>query len=223
MKEHQSRTVTLSGQTLDGETRRAVADLADGVIVFPTDTFYGLGTRPSSAEGVRRIYRLKGRPAAAPLLLLIDDPHRMDRLASSVTERHRRLMERFWPGPLTILFTARPGLPAAVVSERGDVAARLPGSALCRRIVAAAGGILTGTSANVSGEAPSRSVSGISASVVAGADLVLDAGTLPPSEVSTVLSLAGGRMTPVREGAVKIGEVEGFLRTEGGDEAPENG
>jgi L-threonylcarbamoyladenylate synthase len=129
-------------------------------------------------------------------------------------------MERFWPGPLTLLFPAREGLPAGIVSPGGEVALRVPGSGLCRAVIAAAGGCLTGTSANRSGEPPPVDAQPVAASLDPGAflagdrgcaDLIIDGGTLPGGEVSTLLMSRDGRPAPLREGAVTMREVERFL------------
>jgi L-threonylcarbamoyladenylate synthase len=188
-----------------------------GAIVFPTDTFYALGADPRLAEGVRRVFSLKKRPPSQPLLLLLDGKERVGSYAASVSAAHRALMDRFWPGPLTILFPARGGLVEGVVSSGGEIALRVPGDALSRAVIAAAGGALTGTSANLTGDAPPEDAARALASLGRETDLVVDAGTLPAAEVSTLLRLSGGRPTALREGAVKLGEIEEFLA--GGKEA----
>jgi L-threonylcarbamoyladenylate synthase len=206
-------SLRIRGGKLTGEDahRIAAAVRSGGTVLYPTDTFYALGADPRSAEGVRRVFALKRRPASQPLLLLLDGEERVERYAASVSPAHRALMERFWPGPLTLLFPARGGLAEGVVSSGGEVALRVPGNTLSREVVAAAGGGLTGTSANLTGEPP-RSVAALAlASLGEDADLVVDAGTLPAAEVSTLLRLSGGRPTALREGALKLGEIEEFL------------
>jgi L-threonylcarbamoyladenylate synthase len=182
-----------------------------GVIVFPTDTFYALGANPLSSRGIARVFDLKRRSPGSPLLLLLDAPARVESYASSVSSGHRLLMEHFWPGPLTLLFPARAGLPEGVVSPSGEIALRVPGHRLSRRVVAAAGGALTGTSANRSGAPPPATVSAALSSLAAVPELVVEAGTLTAAEVSTLLRLEGGRATALRKGAVPLVEVEKVL------------
>lgn len=204
---------------VDGECIAAVVRAA-GVIVFPTESFYALGADPLDCEAVAKVFRLKGRAPSQPLLVLLDSPAGVERFAREIPVSWPALMERFWPGPLTLLFPAREGLPAGIVSESGEVALRVPGSGLCREVIAAAGGALTGTSANRSGEPPPVDANRAAASLGPGADLagdrgyvdlIVDGGTLPGGEVSTLLGQRDGRPELLREGAVTMEEVEGFL------------
>ena len=118
------------------------------MILFPTDTLYGLGVDPCSPAGLAALFRLKGRDPGKPLPVLLADASLVGRYAAAIPAPWRALMERFWPGPLTLLFPAIPGLPPGIRSASGKVALRVPGSALCRSVLRAAGGSLTGTSAN---------------------------------------------------------------------------
>ena len=208
------------GLPAGGSAPIAVAFGSGGVIVFPTESFYALGADPLDREAVAKVFRLKKRAASQPLLVLLDSPAGVDRFAREIPAPWPALMERFWPGPLTLLFPAREGLPAGIVSRSGEVALRVPGSDLCRAVIAAAGGRLTGTSANRSGEPPPVDIRSAVSSLDPGADLAVDlavdGGTLPGGEVSTLLAPRDGRPALLREGAVTMKEVEMFLSEEGG-------
>jgi L-threonylcarbamoyladenylate synthase len=189
---------------------------AGGVLLYPTDTLYGLGADPCSPAAVARVFRLKGRSADKPLPVLIEGPHLLERFAASVPEAWQRFIRRFWPGPLTLVFPARGDLPPGVRSAAGEVAVRVPGSALCRAVLRAAGGSLTGTSANPAGGAAPADPLGAAGLLYGLPDLVLDAGTLPPSPVSTIIRMGrDGRAEVVREGAVGRGELEAAEAGEG--------
>jgi len=183
---------------------------AGGVVLFPTESFYALGGDPLSAPGLEKVFRLKVRTRERTVLLLLDGPDRVRLFAGSVPEPCRVLMERFWPGPLTLLFPANRGLPEGIVSPRGEVALRVPGSPLSRAVLAAAGGVLTGTSANVTGTPPPTDPRA-ALRAFDEADLLVDGGTLPGGRVSTLLTLKGGQPAVLREGAVGLGEVEALL------------
>ena len=175
---------------------------AGAVILFPTDTLYGLGVDPRSTAGLAALLRLKGRDPAKPLPVLLADASLVERYAASIPAPWPALMRRFWPGPLTLLFPARPGLPPGIGSSAGKVALRVPGSALCRSVLEAAGGSLTGTSANRSGDAGTGDAALALRSLGGGVDLIVDAGTLPPSPPSTLLDVdAAGEPTTLRAGA----------------------
>jgi L-threonylcarbamoyladenylate synthase len=183
---------------------------AGGVVLFPTESFYALGGDPLSAAGLEKVFRLKGRTRERTLLLLLDGPDRVGLFADSVPEPYPALMEHFWPGPLTLLFPANRGLPEGIVSPRGEVALRVPGSPLSRAVLAAAGGVLTGTSANVTGTPPTVDPRA-ALRAFDEADLLIDGGTLPGGRVSTLLALKDGRPVVLREGAVGRREVEAVL------------
>lgn len=187
---------------------------AGGILLYPTETLYGLGADPWSAAAVERVFRLKGRGPARPLLVLIESAAVLERFAATVPPPWRRLMEAFWPGPLTLLFPSRPEVPAGVRSGAGEVALRVPGSALCRAVLRAAGGALTGTSANPSGAAGGADPGAAIAGLGPGVDLVVDAGTLPARAVSTLVGIDEcGAVRVLRRGAVPEREVHEALAT----------
>ncbi len=180
-----------------------VAARAGGVILFPTDTLYGLGVVPRSPAGLAALSRLKGRDPGKPFPVLLADASLVDRYAAVIPAPWRVLMQRFWPGPLTLLFPAIPGLPPGICSVSGKVALRVPGGALCRSVLRAAGGSLTGTSANVSGAGGAGDPATALRDLGAGIDLFVNAGTLPPSPASTLLDMdASGSVVVLRAGAI---------------------
>lgn len=189
----------------------AAAARAGGVILLPTDTLYGLGADPRSPAAIARVLRIKGRDPAKPLPVLLAARGLLPRFAAAVPARWEPLLRRFWPGPLTLLFPARPDLPPGIRSPAGEVALRVPGSALCRAVLRAAGGALTGTSANRSGRAGAADAREALRSL-AGIALAVDAGTLPPSPASTIVGLGPeGGVRVLRAGAVSRGEIEDAL------------
>jgi L-threonylcarbamoyladenylate synthase len=166
----------------------AVAALERGeVIAFPTDTVYGLAARPGFEA---RIYELKGRPEGMPLILMVASESQLDGFVE-VDRRARWYMERWWPGPLTLVLPAVAG---------GTLGVRVPDHPLALELLAAAGALLT-TSANLHGEPPALDAA--SAASVPGLAGVLDGGPVSGGEPSTVISLLPGQeMTVIREGAI---------------------
>ena len=126
-----------------------------GVIAFPTDTFYGLGANPYNTKAVDKIYAIKGRHPNKPLLLLIDSIKKLDDLAEEISEAATKLIESFWPGPLTMLFKPKSTIPKNITT--GLIAIRQPGNLITRKILAELSFPLTAPSANISGEAPTTS------------------------------------------------------------------
>lgn len=182
---------------------------AGGVILFPTDTLYGLGVDPCSSAGLTALFRLKGRDPGKPFPVLLADAALIDRYAAAIPAAWRALMERFWPGPLTLLFPAVPGLPPGIRSASGKVALRVPGSALCRSVLKAAGGSLTGTSANAAGAGGTGDPAPARRELGTGIELFVNAGTLPHSPASTLLDMdTAGVVTTLRAGAIPEADLE---------------
>ena len=182
-----------------------------GVLVYPTETVYGIGSGPFQIEAMRRIHLLKQRSAPKPLLLLLGSTGDLRGLVRGVTREARRLMEEFWPGPLTLVFPAAPGLPDELTRGRGTIGIRIPSSPLCVRLIELTGTPLTSTSANLSGEEPLNSVGEMLSAFPPGIDCLLDAGPLPPSAPSTVVDVSGPVPVIVREGAISKEALITFL------------
>lgn len=188
----------------EGVRRAAGAVRAGGVIVFPTDTVYGVGCDPFNAAAVAGVYRLKGRPASRPAPVLGGSAEELAGIAG-LGPAHMRLAGRFWPGPLTIVAPLRDARLRASMGLSDTVAVRAPGGR-CAQALLAECGLLVGTSANASGGAP-HADPGACFAEMGGADVFVDGGRAPGSE-STIAELAGGRARVLREGAVPREEVE---------------
>lgn len=174
---------------------------AGGLVVFPTDTVYGLGASVFRPAAIRRIYRLKGRSYKKPLPLLVAGRSQAEPLVEPISARLRRLVNDYWPGPLTVVFRTS-SLGRLITGGRESVAVRVPDHAAARALLKAFGGPLAVTSANRSGRPPS--VTGAAARKIFGgkADVVWDGGRCPRGVASTVLDASGPEWTLVREGAV---------------------
>lgn len=190
---------------------------AGGVVVFPTDTLYGLGADPGRAGPLARLLSLKGRAEGKPIPLLLDSAERAGSFAAEIPETARRLMERFWPGALTIVLPAVPRLHPAVTGPGGTVGLRVPDHPVPRALAGALGGAVTGTSANRAGRPGRWRDPGEIAREFGGAvEWILWDG---PSRAeadggspgSTVVSVEGGRVALLREGEVPFRIVTDYL------------
>jgi L-threonylcarbamoyladenylate synthase len=185
-----------------------------GVVAYPTETFYGLGALAADAGAVERLARAKGRPDGKPLPLLAADLAAVDAVAV-LDGAARQVAVGLWPGPLTLVLPARPGLPPAVTAGTGTVGIRVPGSEVARRLARAAGGALVSTSANPSGGPPPARVEDLDPALRARLDAILDAGPTPGGLPSTVIVLEDGRPRLLRPGPVSLEDVERALRPQG--------
>ncbi len=191
----------------------AASALRDGaIVVYPTETFYGLGALASHREAIERLARAKLRPEGKPLPLVAADAASALALWASPSDRARRLAAAFWPGPLTIVAPAVAGLPSLLALD-GQVAVRVPGAALARELCRAAGGPVVSTSANPSGGPPPDAVDALDPALLARVDVVLDGGRTPGGLPSTVVGLGPDGPRLLRDGVVPWADVERVLRS----------
>jgi len=193
--------------------RRAVEALRQGqVIVYPTDTVYGLGCRIDHPQAVRRIYEIKGRPSTEALPVLLADPVQVEEYAVGVTMIARRLISRFWPGAVTLVVRRSDRIPPAVAGGGDTVALRVPGHPVPRALVRALGLPMIGTSANSHGM-PSPATAQLAVCDLGDrVDLVLDGGRAALGRGSTVVDVTGEVARVLREGAIPASAIEGAAR-----------
>jgi len=173
-------------------TVRSVLD-GDGIVLLPTETFYGLAANPFSGTAVEKIFRLKARPATMPLPVLAASVEDVKRLCEIPPQHHRWILDQ-WPGPVTVILPLRIPLPAAGGT---DLAVRVPGHDLLRRLLARTGP-LTGTSANLHGEPPSRHAGAAMEHLNGLPDLLLDGGPTPGKAASSIIRFSGNDRITVR-------------------------
>jgi len=187
--------------------RRAVEALSEGqVIVFPTDTLYALSCRIDAAQAVRRVFTIKRRPPGEPLPVLLADRSQLDEYAEEVGGDARRLADRFWPGPLTIIVRRSARIPSAVTGGGPTVGLRVPAHALARALIRAAGIPLVGTSANSHGHPAPRTAQQAIFDIGPQVDLLLDGGRTRMAAPSTVVDTTQG-LRIVRAGAIPAAAV----------------
>jgi L-threonylcarbamoyladenylate synthase len=174
-----------------------------GLVIYPTDTVYGLGCNPRNEDAVSKLFAAKQRESR-PVPIMCDGLESASGLVV-LSPIALHLAERFWPGALTIVAPLSARLPFPLHQGTGTLGVRVPGSALCRTLVTKCGGILTGTSANVSGRAACRSAAEAEQALGSAVDLVLDGGTLTTAE-STVVRVTSAGIEVLRQGAVRVTE-----------------
>ena len=178
-----------------------------GVIAFPTRCLYGLGADAFNPEAVERIFKIKRRPAEKPILILIDDPVRLKGLVTIVSGKATAIMDRFWPGRVTLVFDAREDVPDYLTAGTGKIGIRLAGHPVAAALARAIQGPITGTSANVSGQPGCHQIEGLQPEVTEQLDLILDAGPLQGGKGSTVVDVTGEVPRVLREGEVSMHDI----------------
>jgi len=196
----------------NGLIRRAVDIIASGgVIAFPTRGLYGLGADALNARSIEKIFAIKRRPRRAPILVLIERRRQLMPLVKRVPRAALALMDRFWPGRVTLVFEASAVVPEILTAGSGRIGIRMAGHPVARALVRQLKSPLTATSANLSGGPAVADVDHMPAELVAGLDLILDAGPLAGGPGSTVVDVSVQPPRLIREGIVPARSLEGLL------------
>lgn len=180
---------------------------AGGIVAFPTETYYGLGVDPLNEDGLVRLFQVKNRPALKPVLVLVADREQVGLLAREISPTARTLMDRFWPGPLTLVLPACTELSPHLTGNTGTVGVRLSPHPAASELLRTFGGPLTATSANRSGHVPAVTAEEVRAAFGSEVDMVLDGGRTPGEKGSTLVGVNGNRITCIREGCIPFAEV----------------
>lgn len=185
---------------------------AGQMIVYPTETLYGLGARALSAAAVADVATVKGRDASKPIAVIASDITMAEQVVQEPSPAARRLMTRFWPGPLTLVLLARSSLPPELVAA-GAIGVRVPSHPIARALAAAAGEPITATSANPTGAPAPARLEDAHAYFGARVAAYVDGGVLAGGPPSTVVSIGPHAVRVVRSGAVPVGEIRDALRS----------
>jgi L-threonylcarbamoyladenylate synthase len=180
-----------------------------GVIAMPTESFYALGANPLDPAAVERVLAIKGRPAGKPILVVVVERGHLASLVATVTPSAEALIERFWPGPLTVILPAAAQVPECLTAGTGTVGVRLTADRSLTRLLRMVGP-LTGTSANRSGASPARSAEEVQMSLGGAVDLIVDGGRLVGGQPSTVVD-AVGPVRVIRDGPISRTQIAAAL------------
>ncbi|MBU1206609.1 MAG: threonylcarbamoyl-AMP synthase [Proteobacteria bacterium] len=182
-----------------------------GIVAFPTETFYGLGVDALEVKALLKIFQIKGREENKPLLLLVADRTWVPALVKEILPTADRLIERFWPGPLTLVFEAAAHLSPILTANTRKVGLRVSSHPVAQALVQAVGRAITGTSANLSSQ-PSASLAGeVFQALGVQVDVILDGGKTAGGLGSTVLDVSGVLPKIIRQGAIPQEELAPFL------------
>ena len=186
--------------------------LRGGVVAFPTETFYGLGADVSDLEALQKVFQIKRREENKPLLLLVADQTWLPKLVKEIPPVAGQLMEKFWPGPLTLVFQASPHLLSILTANTGRVGLRISSHPVAQALVQAVGRAITATSANITGQPSASLASEVSQALGKGVDAILDGGRTAGGLGSTVLDVSGVLPKIIRQGTVSPAELAPFLK-----------
>lgn len=196
--------------------RAAIAVQAGGVVLYPTDTLYGLGADAFSDSAVDRVYAIKGRDEGKPMHAIVADIAMAERFAE-ISDDARIILNKLPKGKVTVVAKKKAGLEQGICRRIDTFGFRIPDSEFCMAFLEAFGGPVTATSANASGMQPQMHVDAILEQLDAGAELlglVADTGTLPAAWPSTVVDCSGGAPVILREAAIPAADIWNALKSE---------
>lgn len=185
----------------------------DGIIGYPTETVYGIGSNIFSQIAVERIYQLKGRDQGKALIVIAADVIQISDLVAEIPDAAERLMENFWPGPLTIVFDASDELRHSAFRKAKTIAIRIPDSAICLSLIKTCGFPIVSTSANRSGKSPATTAEEVEKVFGRQLDLIIDGGATPARTPSTVIDVTRSPARIIREGAISKLEINTVFET----------
>ena len=199
----------------DKEMEEAVRVVRDGgVVAVPTDTLYGLAADAFNADAIERVFAIKERPEGMALPVLLADLDQLAMVAEGFPEAVKTLGGRYWPGPLTLIVRKAEGLPARLTAGQGTVAVRVPDHPAPRELARRLGRPITGTSANISGEADPQTLEELRRQVGKRVDCVVSAGPAPAGTASTIVDVTQDAPKLVREGAIPFAEIAAHWRAD---------
>jgi L-threonylcarbamoyladenylate synthase len=210
-----NRTPTRSAHEIASLDDALEALRAGQVIVYPTETFYGLGADPLEPAAMERLFALKRRAPGKPVALIAADRAMAMALAREVPADAHRLADAFWPGPLTLVLPARSDLPPALVGDDGGVAVRVSSHPVARALASQLGRPLTATSANLSGRPPATTLAEARAAFGNKVKVYLEGGKLDARGPSTVVAFQESGFRVLRAGAISDRQLVAALSVEG--------
>ena len=216
-----TRVVVIDPQNIDHEAIREAGAIIrnGGLVAFPTETVYGLGANGLDPGAVKRIFQAKGRPSDNPLILHISRAEELDKLVEDIPPTAERLIEEFWPGPLTLIFKKSPLVPEIVTAGLDTVAVRMPSHPVAMSMIRYAGVPVAAPSANLSGKPSPTRAHHVIKDLLGKVDMIIDSGSVMVGLESTVADVTGGGVVVLRPGGItpeQLGEVAGDVTVDPG-------
>lgn len=182
-----------------------------GIVVFPTETVYGIGTNGLDKEAVERLYKIKERPLNKPISLLVSDYEMIEKVVKDINELEYKIMKKFFPGPLTIILNKKDIVPDIVTSRGSTVGIRMPEEEITRKLIEYAGVPIAAPSANISGKASGIDLQEIVKEFGDKVDYYIDGGKSKIGIGSTIVKVENNTIKILREGSISKKEIEDLI------------
>ena len=182
-----------------------------GIVIFPTETVYGIGTNAFCEESVRKIYEIKNRPDEKPLSILLNNKEQIGKYAIISNDIERKIIENFMPGPITIILERKKGILDYVAPEKNTIGIRIPDNNIILEILGKLDLPMVAPSANISGEPSAIELKDILEVFKDKVDICIDGGKCEISESSTIVQVVDNKIQIIRQGKITLEEIESVL------------
>ncbi len=187
---------------------KAVSILRNGgVVAFPTETYYGLAVDPENDKALEKLFEIKKRDSAKPILVLISEMAQLSRLTIRIPGHYEPLIQKFWPGPLTLVFSALEKVSPLLTGDTGTVGVRISSHPIARKFCRKWGKPLTATSANISGTSPAKSAEEVRICLGDKIDFIIDGGQAPAGHCSTIIGMQDNEIKLIRAGKIDFSTI----------------
>jgi L-threonylcarbamoyladenylate synthase len=199
-------TILFKAETLSGSEWKQVRDIfkKDGIIAYPTETFYGIGVDPFNKSAVYKIFKLKGRSHDRPISILIKDKKMLLEVIEDIPLSAKILIKSFWPGPLTIIFNAKKTIPSVITGNTGKIGVRISSNPITQKLLEVIDSPITTTSANLSGKKSPVTAGEVVDYFGDNLDLIIDGGLLSGKLGSTIVDTTEEEIKVIREGEIPV-------------------
>ena len=177
------------------------------IVVFPTETVYGIGANGLNEQAVKKLYEVKQRPYNKPISLLVSNMEMVNEIAKDITEVEYKIMEKFFPGPLTIILKKKDIVPDIVTAGQDTVGVRMPSGEIARKLVEMARVPIATPSANITGEPSGTNLQEIKKHFEGKADYFIDGGISKLGLASTIVKVVDGKIQILREGKITLEQI----------------
>ncbi|MBQ2669911.1 MAG: threonylcarbamoyl-AMP synthase [Clostridia bacterium] len=195
--------------TSEKDINTAGGIIADGgLVAFPTETVYGLGASAFDTGAAKKIYAAKGRPSDNPLIVHIADKLQLSDIAAEITDEAKIVIDKFMPGPITVILKKKPSVPDTVTAGLQTVAIRFPSNETAQRLIKAAGVPIAAPSANLSGKPSPTTAAHVIADMTGRIDAIIDGGACDVGVESTIVDFTGDKPEILRPGGVTYDDLK---------------
>jgi L-threonylcarbamoyladenylate synthase len=181
------------------------------IVIFPAKCLYGIAANALETKAVEKVFLIKQRPLNNPILVLIPNTNCLFDLVQSIPDSAKKLMDKFWPGSLTIVFDAKKAIPELLTAKTGKIGVRIDSHPVTAALVNYLGFPITGTSANLSGKESCNKTSLLDKKIIDHAGMVLDAGRLKGGTGSTIIDVTSSHIKIIRQGEIHMDQINETL------------